>query len=196
MIYLRTIKENIINEIIIKNSRFITLLFKINNNLTIDKIIAEVKKNYPKANHYCFAYITGSYKKSSDDGEPGGTAGMPMLNVLEKEGLTNILAITVRYFGGIKLGAGGLVRAYSKSVKDAIVKANLIEVCKGYLVLIKTNYQEQKNLDYILKEFQVISKKYLEDVTYNILIPKDKIDIISNYSYQILEEEYIEKLSL
>ena len=79
---MKTIRNNTTNEIIIKNSRFITLLIKIFDNTDISSIIDAVKKEYPKANHYCYAYITENHKKSSDDGEPGGTAGMPMLNVL------------------------------------------------------------------------------------------------------------------
>ena len=126
---MKTIKENTKNEIIIKNSRFITLLYKIRSKEEIEQYLQQVKKLYPKATHYCYAYKIGeNIKKTSDDGEPGGTAGMPMLNVLDKEDITNILAITIRYFGGIKLGAGGLIRAYSKSVKEALNKVSLIMV--------------------------------------------------------------------
>ena len=193
---MKTVKFDSVNELVIKNSRFITLLVKVFDDTDINKIFEEVKAKYPKATHYCYAYITKSFKKASDDGEPGGTAGMPMLNVLDKEGMINTLAITVRYFGGIKLGAGGLVRAYSKSVRDAIINANTVDIEEGYLVEIKVNYEEQKNLDYILKNYEIINKDYLDVVTYNVLIPKDKIDILSNYSYQIIKEEYIEKSSL
>lgn len=192
---MKTVKFNSVNEIIIKNSRFITLLISVFDDTDIDKIFADVKEKYPKATHYCYAYITKTFKKSSDDGEPGGTAGMPMLNVLEKEQMINTLAITVRYFGGIKLGAGGLVRAYSKSVRDAIINAETVEVQEGYKVLVRVNYDEQKDLEYVLKNVTILNKDYFEDVTYTILILKNDIDILSNYSYQILGEEYIEKSS-
>ena len=191
---MKTIKFNSTNEIVIKNSRFITLLFKIYDDTDIDKIFDSVKISYPKATHYCYAYITKSYKKSSDDGEPGGTAGMPMLNVLEKEEMINILAITVRYFGGIKLGAGGLVRAYSKSVREAIMNSSIIGIDEGYYVRLDVSYEEQRNLDYILRNHVILEKEYLEKVTYNVLIPKNNIDILNNYSYQIIKEEYIEKV--
>lgn len=191
---MKTVKCDSANELIIKNSRFITLLIKVLDDTNINEIIEKVKLEYPKATHYCYAYITKSFKKASDDGEPGGTAGMPMLNVLEKENIINVLAITIRYFGGIKLGAGGLVRAYSKSVRDAIINSEMVDIEEGYLLDIKVSYDEQKNLDYILKNYLVISKDYLDIVTYKVLIPKDKIDIISNYSYQIIGEEYIEKV--
>ena len=116
---------------------------------------------------------------------------MPMLNVLDKEGMINTLAITIRYFGGIKLGAGGLVRAYSKTVRDAIVEADTVTVNEGYKVKVTVSYDEQKNLEYNLKDSYIVSKDYLEDVTYEILIQKEKLDVLSNYSYQIISEEYI-----
>lgn len=187
---MKTITEISTSEIIIKNSRFITVLFPIIENTNIKELINEVKITYPKATHYCYAYITENYQKSSDDGEPGGTAGLPMLNVLIKENIMNVLAVTVRYFGGIKLGAGGLVRAYTKSVKEAILNAKTMTVEKGYKVRIETTYSEQKNLDYVLKDCEIISKEYQEMITYDVLISKDKIDILSNYKYEIIGEEY------
>ena len=191
---MKTVKCNSSNELIIKNSRFITLLFKIENVLDVDRIFQNVKKEYPKATHYCYAYIINDYKKCSDDGEPGGTAGMPMLNVLEKENILNVLAVTIRYFGGIKLGAGGLVRAYSKSVKQALEDAIMIEVEAGYLVKINVSYEEQKNVDYILKKYTIVNKCYLQDITYEVLLPKASINVISDYNYEIIAEKYIEKV--
>lgn len=191
---MKTVKCNSSNELTIKNSRFITLLFNVENVLDVDRIFENVKKEYPKATHYCYAYIINNYRKSSDDGEPGGTAGIPMLNVLEKENIINVLAVTIRYFGGIKLGAGGLVRAYSKTVKQAIDDAIMIEVVEGYLVKVNVSYEEQKNVDYILKKYTVVNKSYLQDVTYEVLLPKANINIISDYNYEIIEEKYIEKV--
>ena len=190
---MKTINENSVNEIIIKNSRFITLLFKIYDDTDISLIFEKVKEEYPKATHYCYAYITESKRKASDDGEPGGTAGMPMLNVLDKEGVINVLAVTVRYFGGIKLGAGGLVRAYSKSVRDAILASNMVEVEKGYKTLITISYDMQKSLDYLLKDYKIIDKEFGEKVNYSVLVPIDKINILGGYQYKIIGEEYIEK---
>ena len=192
---MKTISSTFINEIIIKNSRFITVLMPVFDDTDINSIFEDIKIKYPKATHYCYAYITKSFKKASDDGEPGGTAGMPMLNVLDKEGMINTLAITIRYFGGIKLGAGGLVRAYSKSVRDAIVESDTVDIEEGYSVKITVSYDEQKDLEYILKSCEIINKEYLTDVTYTVLIPKNKLDVLSNYSYQIIKEEYIKKFS-
>lgn len=190
---MKTINEKFINEIEIKNSRFITILVNINDTTNISEIIKQIKIDYPKATHYCYAYVTENYQKASDDGEPGGTAGIPMLNVLLKENMVNILAIVIRYFGGIKLGAGGLVRAYTKSVKEALDNANTISVVRGYKVKICTSYNEQKNLDYVLRNFEVINKEYQEKITYFALIPNDELSIIDNFEYSILNEEYIKR---
>ena len=189
---MKTISSVFTNEIIIKNSRFITILFPIYDD-NISDFINKVKNDFPKATHYCYAYITENYQKASDDGEPGGTAGLPMLNVLLKEEMINILAVTVRYFGGIKLGSGGLVRAYTKSVKEAIDNTLIIPVEKGYRISISVMYNEQKNLDYLLKDFEVLDKQFDESVTYTILISKDKLNILNNYKYHILNEEYIKR---
>lgn len=193
---MKTLKSNSINEIIIKNSRFITLLYKLNDVNEVNSIVDEAKELYPKANHYCYAYITDNAKRSSDDGEPGGTAGAPMLNVLDKEELINVLAITVRYFGGIKLGAGGLVRAYSKSVRDAVIASDLVDVVKGYRMNVIISYDMQKNLDYLLKNYAIVNKQFNDKVIYTILLPIDKLSILGGYEYEILNEEYIEKVEV
>lgn len=189
------IDKNYINEIIIKNSRFITLLIKINNKDEVKKQLEKVKLSYPKATHYCYGYIIDNYKKSSDDGEPGGTAGIPILNVLEKDNITNILVVVVRYFGGIKLGAGGLTRAYSKSVRDTIKISNLIELIEGKKIEITFTYDKEKQINYILKDEQIIKKDYSDNITYIVLIKNEILDSISNYNYKIIEDSYIEKRS-
>lgn len=188
---MKTIKGDSVNEIVIKNSRFITLFYKIDN-LKIDIVLEKVKKNYPKATHYCYAYIFNDVKHFSDDGEPGGTAGMPILNVLEKEGLNNVLCVVVRYFGGIKLGAGGLVRAYTKSVTECLKTTELTKLEKGYKVKINFNYDEEKQIIYLLKDMSIVNKQYNEDIEYIALVKKEYIDKLYNYNYQIIDEIYIE----
>lgn len=190
---MKTITENIETIYEIKNSKFITLLYIIKDTNNIKNILEEVKEKYPKATHYCYAYKTLNEQKSSDDGEPGGTAGIPMLNVLLKEDLINILAITVRYFGGIKLGAGGLVRAYTKSLTTALDKAKYKELINGLIVEIKTSYEEQKDIEYKLKNINIINKEYKEEVIYIIEIPNNKLELLNNYKYKILKEDLIEK---
>ena len=189
---MKTIEYNTTSEIIVKNSRFITQLIKINDT-NIDKYIEEAKTLYPKATHYCYCYRLTNSQKSSDDGEPGGTAGLPMLNVFIKEDIINVLAITIRYFGGIKLGAGGLVRAYTKSLTTALQEAKLIELCDGYLVKITINYDLQKQLDYVLKDMNIVSKEYNDNINYLVEVNKDNIKLLDNYNVEIIECRMIKK---
>lgn len=188
-----TIDKNVENEIIIKNSKFITLLFKIKSKNDIANILNDVKRKYPKATHYCYAYVVDSYKKSSDDGEPGGTAGMPILNVLEKDEITNILAVVVRYFGGIKLGAGGLVRAYSKSIKDTLDLVNINELQNGKLIRLTFNYDIQDKINYIIKDEEIINKDFKEKIVYTVKVRNETINKLDNYQYQVLDNILIEK---
>ena len=187
------IDKNVSNEIIIKNSRFITFLFKVETKNEIENKLELIKKDHPKATHYCYAYITSEFKKSSDDGEPGGTAGIPILNVLEKEKLTNVLAIVVRYFGGIKLGAGGLVRAYSKSITEALSKTNYISLVDGYLIELTFDYKNQKNIDKYLKNSIIIEQSFKEKIYYKVLIKKELLESLSSYNPNIIKESLIEE---
>ncbi len=191
---MKTITNITQNEIIIKNSKFITILFPINDNTKIDNLIDNLKKQYPKANHYCYAYVLNNYQKANDDGEPSGTAGMPILNVLLKEKIFNVLAVTIRYFGGIKLGAGGLIRAYTKSVKLALDNSNLVTLKKGYKLKVTIPYNEQKNFEYLLKDYQILKKEFNQNITYEFLSPSNKLQIIDKYNYEILNEEYIREI--
>ena len=110
------------NEIIIKKSKFIAKLYNINDVSEVETIINDLKKEYKKATHFCFAYSINGQEKAFDDGEPSHTAGLPILNVIHMKNLNNILIVVVRYFGGVKLGAGPLTRAYSKSASEIIKK--------------------------------------------------------------------------
>jgi uncharacterized YigZ family protein len=188
-----TIKSNIENTIIIKNSKFITLLIPIEDLSSINNLIATVKLNYPKATHYCYAYIIDNLKHTSDDNEPSGTAGLPLLNVLEKHNLTNILCIVVRYFGGIKLGRNGLVRAYTKSLTECLNKATILKLVTGYEISLTIPYSKQKDLDYLLKDYKV-TKSYQNDISYHFYLPKDKINILTNYPYHIIKETTIKEV--
>ncbi len=187
------IRNNIDDEQIIKNSRFITRLVKITKKDEVEDILNNVKKEYPKATHYCYAYIVNDYKKASDDGEPGGTAGMPILNVLEKEDMTSVIAIVVRYFGGIKLGAGGLVRAYSSSVRDTLKKADKILLIEGVQIKITIPYDRQNELNYILKDSEIVDKTFTDKVTYIINCSKEMSKKLHQYNPIIIKETYIEK---
>ena len=121
------INENVENEIIIKKSRFIAKLYYIDNENEVNEIINNLKKEYKKSTHIVYAYIVKGKEKAVDDGEPSHTAGRPILNVLQKKNITNVLAVVIRYFGGIKLGAGGLVRAYTNSISEVFKLAKVKE---------------------------------------------------------------------
>ena len=190
-----TINNNYIYELIIKNSKFITLLYKINDIKDIDKYLNETKINYPDATHYCYAYIIDNLKKSSDDGEPSGTAGIPILKVLESNNLTNILVIVVRYFGGIKLGANGLIRAYTKCTANAIKEVNLLTLVDGINIDIIFDYNKVKEIDYLLKDVTINNKIFDKEIIYNINIDKEFLEIIknNNIKYNIIKYIKIEK---
>lgn len=190
-----TIKNNSINEIIIKNSKFITLLYKVYSQEDIKNYLKEVKYLYPNATHYCYAYILNNEKKSSDDGEPSGTAGTPILNILESNNLNYVLSIVVRYFGGIKLGSSGLIRAYSRSIKEALKENTLTELIEGINVNITFSWSNIKQIDYLLKDQLINKKEYLDNITYNISIPINILDTLKNYliSYEIIKNINIEK---
>jgi len=195
VINLYSIKENSNYQIEIKNSKFIGCLFKINNKEEVTQLLDIVKNNYKDATHYCYAYILEDSQKTSDDGEPGGTAGMPILNVLQSNNLINILAVVVRYFGGIKLGAGGLVRAYSKCVKETLGRSEIVMLEKGININIYFNYEKVKEIDYVLKNEIINEKEYNELIKYNINITEEKLleikDLITDY--QVIKDIFIEK---
>jgi len=191
---MQTIKNNTQNEIIIKNSKFICYLYKVKDINEINNILNNIKEEHKDATHHCYAYILDNIKKSSDDGEPGGTAGIPILKVLENNNLNYVLAIVVRYFGGIKLGAGGLVRAYTKSVTSTITKDNIVKLIQGYNIDIEFNYNQVKEIDYLLKNITINKKEFNTNIKYNIDIPNDFLETIkkNNITYEIIKEIYIE----
>ena len=190
---MRTIKNNKEIEIIINKSRFICISYIINSISDVDVFLNEAKEKYEDATHYCYAYIIDSYKKCSDDKEPSGTAGLPILNVLEKNELNNILVIVVRYFGGIKLGAGGLVRAYTNSVVECL-KDNIKDIKKGIKLEIKFGYDKVKIIDNIFKD-KIIDKYFDEYIMYIIKISYDEYELIKdkliNLNVKVLEDNII-----
>lgn len=189
---MKVIKENITSTIIINKSTFITELIKVNSIDEIKEELLNVKTKYKDATHYCYAYILDDNKKSSDDGEPGGTAGVPMMEVLNKHELNKILCIVTRYFGGIKLGAGGLVRAYRKSVVETLEKATFNELIDGYNLIVEVPYNKQSEIEYILKTNY--TKKFNETVIYEIECDKETANIIET-KFKIIkkDEKKIEK---
>lgn len=164
-----TIKNEEINEYIINKSKFISFSYKINNEKDAINKINEIKKIYKDATHVCYAYVTGNIKRFNDDNEPGGTAGMPILNVLDNKKLDNILVIVVRYFGGIKLGAGGLVRAYSNSATQVIDESDIIPLVKECKIRIEFDYNKVNNINYILKDYKITFKEFDTNIIYEFI---------------------------
>lgn len=168
-----TVKEKVKNELVINKSKFITLVYKVNSKKEVTSILNEIKNTYKDATHYCFAYVIGENKRFSDNGEPSHTAGMPILNVLESKKLTNVLVVVVRYFGGIKLGAGGLTRAYSNSVSLAIKDDNIIPFKKTSKIKIEFKYDVINDVNYILKDFNITYKEFDDNIIYEFEYEED-----------------------
>ena len=190
---MNSINEVFTNQIIIKNSKFITYLYPINNETKIKNILIELKSNHKNATHYCYAYIIDNVKRFSDDGEPGGTAGMPLLSVLDKNELDNVLCVVIRYFGGIKLGTGGLVRAYTKSITSTLKCSHLIQLNKCLKVKLTFSYDDRKTIDDILKNEKIIDKIFDNNITYifyTTLDNKTLFDNIPNIKLDIKEDYY------
>lgn len=174
----------------IQKSKFICRLIKLNSFEQIEEELNKVRNDWSGATHYCYAYLFENKKRCSDDGEPGGTAGMPILNVLENNNLSNILCIVVRYFGGIKLGAGGLVRAYTQSVTNTLDVCKLVEIKKGKKIEIIFPYNQDKRINYLLSNFNILEKYFEENIRYIFNICNDDLNILTdnNISYNILED--------
>lgn len=176
-----TILNNCHNEIIIRNSKFITYLYYITTSKEVNDYLNKLKEEYKDASHYCFSYITQKEEKASDDNEPSKTAGIPMLEILRKKKLTNVLAITIRYFGGIKLGSGGLIRAYAQSVNDCLKNTLIVPLKKGYSYKISIPYSIQKRIDLLLNKAQDIEKEYNEKILISFCTSdQEVIDFIEN----------------
>ncbi|MDD6879731.1 MAG: YigZ family protein [bacterium] len=192
---MKTIVENVINTYEINKSKFITKIIKVNDIEDVQIELELAKKEYKDATHYCYAYIIDEIKKSSDDNEPSGTAGTPIMDVLNKNNLNYILCIVIRYFGGIKLGSGGLIRAYSTSVSNALKKANFINIKDGYIIKINCEYTNQKQLDYLLKKVKY-NKEYNEKIIYTVECLEDTLNILdnNNIEYKIIDKKKIEIL--
>ncbi|AMD17595.1 hypothetical protein TL18_05920 [Methanobrevibacter sp. YE315] len=188
---MKTIRNPIQSEINVKKSQFICSLFPTRTKAESKKVIQELNEQYSDATHNCTAYIVSDGEGFDDDGEPGGTAGKPMINVLRKNELHNVTAVVTRYFGGIKLGAGGLVRAYSKSVMEAIGKAEILEIEEYEVYEIVFEYSDIKITDTEVRNnsLEVIDKNYTDKVSYDI-VSKDNRDIVKIF------EKYSGKISV
>lgn len=202
-----TIENNVTAEIEEKRSRFIANIFYVENTTEAEEKIKQMKKKYYDARHNCYAYIINDkvvIKKSSDDGEPSGTAGSPILNVLEKNNLCNVLVVVTRYFGGILLGAGGLVRAYTQATIESVKEANIVKQELGFVLELEVSYQELDKVKYYLNKqnIKILNFEYKENVKCEIEVSKEeKNKIIEDINkktinvlkYNVKNEKYIRK---
>ena len=179
----RTIKEDGQVQEEIKKSRFICHAKRVYSEEEARDFITAIKKEHYKATHNCSAFIIGErseIKRTSDDGEPSGTAGVPMLGVLENHNLTNICVVVTRYFGGIKLGAGGLIRAYAGSVALAVKEIGIIEIKEQVGIAIQMSYTQYQEYNNFLKEHTLmeLDTNFTDQVDTMIYADKEEKDNI------------------
>ena len=194
----RTIKENVSAEIVEKKSKFIASIFYVETREEAEDIIKDINKKYHDARHNCYAYRiyneSGIVEKSSDDGEPSGTAGAPMLTILSKNNLANVLVIVTRYFGGILLGTGGLVKAYSSATALALEKANVIEKNIAELYKIEINYTDLNKFKYFANKnnINILKEEYLINIELQVALKNEKI--LDKNEINIKKKEFIKKI--
>ena len=179
----RTIKEDGQVQEEIKKSRFICHAKRVYSEEEARDFITAIKKEHYKATHNCSAFIIGErsgIKRTSDDGEPSGTAGVPMLGVLENHNLTNVCVVVTRYFGGIKLGAGGLIRAYAGSVALAVKEIGIIEIKEQAGIAIQMSYAQYQEYSNFLKEYNLmeLDTNFTDQVDTMIFVDIDEKETI------------------
>lgn len=170
-----------ISEIVEKKSRFIASVRLVESEEEALAFIEEVRKKYWDARHNCFAYVIGERKelvRCSDDGEPGGTAGKPMLDVLLGEEMYNTVVVVTRYFGGTLLGTGGLVRAYSKATQEGLASSDVIEKQYGSILEIGTDYNGIGKIQYLIgeKKIPILESEYTDVVKIKVILPVGDVE--------------------
>lgn len=194
----KTIKENVSAEIVEKKSKFIANIFYVETREEAENIIKDINKKYHDARHNCYAYRiyneSGIIEKSSDDGEPSGTAGAPMITILSKNNLANVLVIVTRYFGGILLGTGGLVKVYSLATTLALENANVIEKNIAELYKIEIDYTDLNKFKYFANKnnIKILKEEYLINVELQVALLNEKI--LDKNEINIKKKEFIKKI--
>lgn len=184
---MNTIKKSAETEITEKKSKFIGEVFYIETVQEAEEKIREINKKYHDAKHHCFAYRVMEQEqiieRCSDDGEPSGTAGAPMLQIISKNDLINVIVIVTRYFGGILLGTGGLVRAYSKATSDSLEKAEIVEIKKGERIELTILYKDLQFIKYYCEKnsIKIVNTEFSEE-------PKVTIELTENQKERFLNE--------
>lgn len=184
----KTIVGEGFSEITEKKSKFICHAYHVETVEKAEEIIKELRKKYHDARHNCYVYriLKDNVSRSSDDGEPSGTAGTPMLNILEGRELTNILVVVTRYFGGILLGTGGLVRAYSSATTECLENSNIVSQELGLEIKFSISYKELEEVKYQLKN---------RGININDIIYDEKVQIIAEGKEEEIRKIMNEKIS-
>ena len=195
---MKSIEKITEHTLVIKKSEFICTLIPLNDEEKINETIDYYKEKYKDATHNCVAYLVGTKERANDDGEPSGTAGAPMLNILQKNNLANVLIIVTRYFGGILLGTGGLVRAYSASLLQAIDKCSIIKKCFGEALEIELEYSELENFKYYCRnnKISIVDFQYEESIICKIELEEEvKQKLIEDFKSKKVNLKNIKELS-
>lgn len=189
-------KEETINTIVIEKSRFICYMKRVLSEDEYRQYVSEIRKKHHDATHVCSAMICHNIRRSSDDGEPSGTAGAPILNVLDKNGLDETCALVVRYFGGIKLGAGGLIRAYSSATSECLKIGKLAMDAVLNKYQLKLSYETANRIERYLREHSIlIDTIYDTDVTYIFALEDESvIEKIKEFTKGVLPEKIGEEI--
>lgn len=190
-----TIKQAHSIENVISKSRFIAYIKPVSTKNEAKAFIDEIKTKHKDATHNCSAYTVGpemNIQKANDDGEPSGTAGIPMLEILKKQEIHNVCVVVTRYFGGIKLGAGGLIRAYSGAVRDVIYDIGRVELREAIPVTVTLDYDQTGKFEYELASttFLLREQFYTDKVSYQIDVVKNEYDAFIDFLNRITSGNY------
>lgn len=190
-----TIKQAHSIENVISKSRFIAYIEPVSTENEAKAFIDEIKTKHKDATHNCSAYTVGpemNIQKANDDGEPSGTAGIPMLEILKKQEIHNVCVVVTRYFGGIKLGAGGLIRAYSGAVRDVIYDIGRVELREAIPVTVTLDYDQTGKFEYELASttFLLREQFYTDKVSYQIDVVKNEYDAFIDFLNRITSGNY------
>lgn len=179
----KLVKNQARTETVINKSRFIGTSFSCSSEEEARKIVEKIRKEFSDATHNCYAYIfdtLGNGMRYSDDGEPQGTAGLPILEVIKNKGLVNTGVVITRYFGGVKLGAGGLVRAYAGAAADVLNNSEIVEMCEGVIFNVIVDYTLSNVIEKSFGNALILSKEYSEVITYQLIVKKEQYQDLSS----------------
>lgn len=199
----KTIDKDVQAEIVEKKSKFIANIFYVETVEEAEEKVKEIKKKHYDARHNCYAFSIfskeGIVNRFSDDGEPSGTAGSPMLNILNSKGIVNAVVIVTRYFGGILLGTGGLVRAYTGAMQEALKEIQEVTKDTGLEVCLETSYPDLEKMKYYLKQnnIDIVNTEFSENVNVYVDITEEKyknlLNIKNDLNFKIISEKIIKE---